>query len=202
MAGGDNSEEAIEVLILGYLGALFLVLLMTPQMWHNYNRGSVEGLSLMMCVMWKIASVLVSGYLLQTDAATPLLVTWGLNAWSFVVVEAQFVQYGGCLQSEQGENKGPVSNDIEAPIREAEMNGNQELSAMGIFTFWVAFLGLTVPTGMGILLSWWVCEISPEWLAITVGGVLPSVLLGVGFVPQVCQLASTSFYLILTLASY
>jgi len=38
MSSSVDNDDPI-VLVLGYLGAFFLVMLMTPQIWLNYRRG-------------------------------------------------------------------------------------------------------------------------------------------------------------------
>lgn len=138
-----------------------------------------------MTLLWQCASVLQSAYLLSTDAATPLIVTWALNAWTFVICEAQFVQYrglGGCwtgvdevveeVGHEDGENEGA--------------DGNRRCHI-----FALAILLLTLPCVLGIGLFWWICNVTPEWVGVVVGGVVPTLFLALGFLPQMHEIYST-----------
>lgn len=182
--GSTVANDDPLVLLLGYLSAFFLVMLMTPQMWLNYRRGSVEGFSLAMTLLWQCASILQSGYLLSTGAATPLVVTWGLNAWTFVVCEAQFLQYRGLEACCTGEDAKAEENDREGG---EESDGNRRCHV-----FLPAVVLLTIPCALGIGLFWWIVDVSPDWVGVLVGGVVPTVFLALGFLPQIHEIYATS----------
>lgn len=164
----SQGNDSAAVIILGYTSATCIVFLMTPQIYHNFKRQSVEGLSLAMVITWHLASILVSGYLIQHDAATPLVIMWTLNALSFVIVEAQFVIYTKI-------NSEPSC--VESTAK----------SCCGA----LPALVLSLATGVLVLGSWSVCEYAPYWVAISLGSIVPSVLLGIGFIPQIFEIVST-----------
>ena len=185
----DNNDDSTLVLVLGYLACGFLVSLMMPQIYLNWSRGSVEGFSLGMTVLWHSASTLCTGYLFATDAATPLIVTWGLNAWTFVMCEAQFAQYRGrsetelkacCDEHEESEGDS-ADNSVETPKPNRRCH-----------VFLMATVALTIPTIMGIALVWWICAKSARWVGVAIGGVLPTVFLGLGFLPQIHEIVAKS----------
>jgi len=163
----SQGNDSAAVIILGYTSAVCIVFLMTPQIYHNFKRKSVEGLSATMVITWHLASILVSGYLIQQDAATPLVIMWSLNALSFVIVETQFVVYR--IHSD------PTC--VEATAK----------SCFGA----LPALVLSLSTGILVFGSWCVCEYAPYWLAISLGSIVPSALLGIGFLPQMFEIVST-----------
>jgi len=135
-----------------------------------------------MTLLWQCASIIQSGYLLSTDAVTPLIVTWTLNAWTFVVCEAQFVQYRGLEACCTGAEATTCDDDDE-DTGSKNGDGNRNCSI-----FLLSIVVLTIPCALGVGLFWWICHVGPEWVGVVVGGVVPTVFLGVGFLPQMYEI--------------
>lgn len=197
MSGGVADDDSVIVNVLGYMAAVCIVLLMAPQIYHNFVRKSVHGLSLLMVVAWHLASTLVTGYAVFEEAVLPLIIMWGINALSFVVVEAQFVLYheepvhdpadGTTDEHPPVDHNGGVEHQkIKEHGEKDAVNGAANSVVVGKAA--LATLVLTLLTLGGSLASYAVCKYTGEILGIIVGSIVPTVLLAAGFLPQIKEI--------------
>jgi len=202
MSGGVADDDSVIVNVLGYMAAVCIVLLMAPQIYHNSVRKSVEGLSLLMVVVWHAASTLVTGYAIAENEVVPLIIMWGLNAVSFVVVEVQFVLYHeDVVRAGANHCSADADNARATHATDPSKIALEEVGDVAVYNVNVlrpktrnsAIAGvlLTLLTVGGAILSFLICKYTHPILAFLTGSIIPSILLGFGFLPQMKEIFVT-----------
>ena len=173
---------AVVANVLGAVTAVCLTALMLPVIIENHQHRSTEGLSLLLVVLWHLSALLVTAYVINKGEAVALIVTWILNAASFAVVEAQFVMYSSSVDSTESDTAADGSMAEATPI--ASKDGASSFRLLASAGSLVLSLGLSIFLVVGLLLLFNDTK-STEWVAPCIGSVAPSILLGLGFLPQV-----------------
>ena len=75
-AAGKNEGVQAAIDVLGYVATVCFALLLAPQIWLNQKRRSIDGLSLLLVLLWHAAALLYLPFLIQHQAPFPLLLQW------------------------------------------------------------------------------------------------------------------------------
>mmetsp|Transcript_3958 Transcript_3958/g.11245 ORF Transcript_3958/g.11245 Transcript_3958/m.11245 type:complete len:248 (+) Transcript_3958:107-850(+) len=152
------------VLILSITGIVCFMMMMVPQIFKNWRSQSTDGMSLALIITWHVAAVLTTAYF----AAAPNI--------SVLVALSIFV-FAGCC--------GVCESQVLAyrPSRKHEKN-NSCCVVLGVSTL---LLAVSAAVACALFAAF---RAMPADATYVVGNVLPSILLGAGFLPQMYEFIS------------
>ncbi len=219
--GEGHEGAAAAISILGSLAAVCFAFLLAPQIYLNHKRGSTDGLSLLLVLLWHAAAVLYLPFLVQHKAPVSLMIQWVVFCVASVILEVQFLQWrnsSGDSSSSSVAATDPAAAALDAEVEEEEeppippppppappavaegieaggSNGSNVSSISSSssrppqppaspLALLLLGLGSAAASALGVVGLLYLFRASPPWLADSVGSALCSILLAVGFLPQ------------------
>mmetsp|Transcript_80125 Transcript_80125/g.203865 ORF Transcript_80125/g.203865 Transcript_80125/m.203865 type:complete len:247 (-) Transcript_80125:420-1160(-) len=151
------------VLVLGITGIVCFMLMMVPQIHKNWRSQSTDGMSLALVVMWHVSAVLSTAYFAASpNNSVAVSLSFAVFAVCCGVCEAQVVAYRPSRTNEK--NSCCVVLGVSSLLH--------AVSAAVACALFAAFRAM------------------PADATYVVGLVLPSILLGAGFLPQMYEFIS------------
>ncbi|TPX55853.1 hypothetical protein PhCBS80983_g04982 [Powellomyces hirtus] len=164
-----TARETAEI-VIGYVALVLWSFQLLPQAWKNFRSGSAVGLSVLMMALWAIWTPFFGGYAIYSDLAVPLLVQPNLFGFFATICFVQCIYYG---TKSNREKRGPA----------------RAIYALLLLAVCLAVLG-GLETGLYFATK---KASESSWPNVTFAlGVLPTILIVLGFVPMYYEIFKTS----------
>ncbi|KAI8903455.1 hypothetical protein DFJ77DRAFT_440702 [Powellomyces hirtus] len=164
-----TARETAEI-VIGYVALVLWSFQLLPQAWKNFRSGSAVGLSVLMMALWAIWTPFFGGYAIYSDLAVPLLVQPNLFGFFATICFVQCIYYGTKSNCEK-----------RRPAR--------AIYALLLLAVCLAVLG-ALETGLYFATK---KASESSWPNVTFAlGVLPTILIVLGFVPMYYEIFTHS----------
>lgn len=164
MAGDSASAASV---VFSTLSSIFWACLFVPQIIQNYQRSNTDGLSMSMCLLWSLANVCVICYLVFDGQSFVLSIPWLCVTVGAIVTIWQIFGYNTLKNRNYSEGKIWFYATLVASL----------------ITIFFALLGVAIYELFAATQS--------NVVIILFGTVGPSVILALGFVPQIKEIYVT-----------
>merc|ERR1711871_174286 len=171
-----SESPRLDVMVLGIVSISCLCLVLVPQVLHNYRRKSVEGLSSLTILGWHLACALVTGYLVANNEVIMVICAFAMQTATFVLIETQFILYG----------RNSESADSDDHVGSETISDREHIRRASAMLLMSSLVSACTVAG-----SWWICTTGSSLLGLFIGGVVPSLLFGVGYILQIFEIVQS-----------
>lgn len=133
----------------------------------------MEGLSSLTVVGWHLACALVTGYLIANNEVIMVIFAFAMQTATFMIIETQFILYRN-------------SDSMDADCDGSNISDRDRVRRASAVLVMSAVISACTVAG-----SWWICSIGSSLVSLLTGGVVPSVLFGVGYILQISEIVQS-----------